>query len=490
MCGIVGIKQKDARQSVATMLETLRHRGPDDHGTAFVSEWSLGHVRLSVIDLKNGQQPMSGQSEETVIVYNGEIYNFKKLRAALGGEYDTLSDTEVLLKFYESEEPPESWLKKLDGMYALAIVGPKGLLLARDPLGVKPLYVGMAGKALVFASELKAVLTQTDRLLDFPPGHFYTTKRGVQPFYEIQQPETTKIGFEQAARQLKTLVRDCVKSRMISDVPVGVFLSGGLDSSIIAAIAVRENPNIKSFSVGLKDSPDLLAARDVAAFLKTDHYERIITPKEAVDATPKVIRLLESFDSSLVRSAVANYFLAELASKHVKVALSGEGADELFAGYSYLRDFPQKELDDELFSITTSLHNTNLQRCDRMSMAHGLEVRVPFLDKVSLVEFALALPSQFKINHKRGLDKWILREAFANMLPHETIWRKKAKFAEGAGLGDVLGNWATNQIRVTRPQKLRALNLRNAEEAFYYKTFRRAIPERNALHLVGRSRSL
>lgn len=490
MCGFVGVKLENAEEAVNTMLDQIEHRGPDDRRLATLASWSVGHVRLSVIDPEGAPQPMTSRSGRSTIVYNGEIYNFNELKAMLGADWKTKSDTEVLLALYESDRDPADWIRLLDGMFAFAIIGPKGLLLARDPLGVKPLYIGKVEDKLVFASEMKALLTQTHQFIEFPPGHFLASRGGVKQYYALPEDTKSDASFEKAAREVRRLLCDSVQSRMLSDVPLGAFLSGGLDSSIIAAIAVRQNRKLKTFSVGMEGSPDLAAAREVAQYLKTDHYERTFTPREAVDVLPKVIRQLESFDSALVRSAIPNYFLAELASQHVKVALSGEGADELFAGYEYLWKFKGEALRKELATITRSLFNTNLQRCDRMSMAHGLEVRVPFLDNSELVEYALALPSQFKLNRAQGVVKWVLREAFRDWLPAHIIDRKKEKFADGAGIGKILGVWASNQSITFGGAHVPPVKLRDREEALYYYVFHRCFKSAACTRLVGRSKSV
>jgi asparagine synthase (glutamine-hydrolysing) len=494
MCGIVGIKCSDGLAEVERMLAGIQHRGPDARRFSKAGDWSLGHARLSILDVAGGSQPMIDEKSGAQIVYNGEIYNFKELRSELGGKYRTESDTEVILRYHESGLKPEEWLPKLDGMYAFAIVDDDGLLLARDPLGIKPLYMGLKGNQVVFASEMKSVLAVTDRIMEFPPGHVYTSKGGGRAFRELHMEEAGLNGAEAISQELLSRLTDAVHSRLISDVPLGVFLSGGLDSSLIAALACQFSPHIKTFAVGIEGSPDLVAARSVAKHLGTDHYERIFTFEEAIQILPTVLYHLESFDAALVRSAVPNYFLSELAAKHVKVALSGEGADELFAGYKYLAAMEGEQLSKELIDITEALHFTNLQRCDRMSMAHGLEVRVPFLDDLRIVEFAMGIPVEYKRGPSGDVEKWILRKAVAGLLPDDIVWRKKLKFAYGAGLGNRLADWASTQIddkRFARAQaQYRAFGIRNKEEMAYFLLFRNRFPAEKILSLIGRSRSL
>ena len=264
-------------------------------------------------------------------------------------------------------------MRQLDGMFAFAIAQGDDLLLARDPLGIKPLYLGEKGDAVVFASEIKALRDGCKNVTEFPPGHIYSSKGGLTCYYEFGHADEDVTDAKAAQAGLRERLEAAVQKRLIADVPVGVFLSGGLDSSIISALARRHKDPLDSFSVATENSPDREPAQQMAEFLGTRHHERIYTIEDAIEALPQVIYYLESFDCALVRSAIPNFFLAKLAREHVKVALSGEGADELFAGYAYLKDVHLNDLRDELRQITAALHNTNLQRCDRMSMAHGLE---------------------------------------------------------------------------------------------------------------------
>lgn len=496
MCAIVGIKTDHGVKTVEEMLSRVAHRGPDDRKAVQAGRWAIGHARLSILDLQKGSQPMSGPGKKAHIVHNGEIYNFRELRDELGGKFKTDTDTEVILRLHQSGLPPEEWIRKLDGMFAFAIIDEDGLLLARDSMGVKPLYMGKHGDEIVFASELKALLKTADRIMEFPPGHVYTSKDGGRPFNpcETEEMPVSAEAPEALATELLAHLTDAVHSRMLADVPVGVFLSGGLDSSIIAALANQFQPGVKTFAVGMEGSPDLAAAKSVAAHLGTKHYEKVFTIEEAIRRLPIVIYHLESYDRGLVRSAVANFFLAELAAQHVKVALSGEGADELFAGYGYLKSMHGDKLRRELEDITAELHSTNLQRCDRMSMAHGLEVRVPMLDDARVVDFARTVPIQYKLEPKKLIEKWILRRSVEGLLPEEIVWRPKLKFAIGAGLGDRLAEWAesgiSDEIFASASQKYAGYDIRDKEELAYFLIFRKAFPVEKIAHLMGRSRSL
>jgi asparagine synthase (glutamine-hydrolysing) len=476
------------------MLSALQHRGPDDTGLHEDGSYSLGHVRLSIVDPVSGKQPMSSPDGGRHVVFNGEIYNHQELRQSLGSaDFRTNSDTEVLLHLGEAERDPRSWVPQLDGMFAFAVTSGGEITLARDPLGIKPLYIGARDGAMVFASEMKGILEVSEQVAEFPAGHVYSSSTGLKPYYSLDpgEPDIGSVG--PARRGVSQRLEDAVRKRLMGDVPVGVFLSGGLDSSIIACLASRHKRPLDTFSVGTEDSLDRGSAHQVADFLGSRHHEYVYTLAEAIESLPEIIYYLESFDSALVRSAIPNFFLCRLASEHVKVALSGEGADEIFAGYSYLKDIQSDDLHGELVSITDALHNTNLQRCDRMSMAHGLEVRVPFLD-VDLVEYAFRIGTDLKLRAPDRVEKWVLRKVAEGMLPNEIVWRKKAKFAVGSGLGDMLARFAESQITEAEFVREREIAdgvfLDSKEEMFYYRIFREQYPAERLLPLIGRSRSI
>ncbi|MBI4531561.1 MAG: asparagine synthase B [Candidatus Latescibacteria bacterium] len=492
MCGIAGILYGHDIRTVEKMITTLRHRGPDGHGLWHDAHCVLGHTRLSIIDLEGGAQPMSDPEGRSHIVFNGEIYNYRDLRAQIGEDrFCTQSDTEVILHLYR--EDPIRHVERLDGMFAYAIVKDGEITLARDPLGIKPLYIGWHNGSLAFASEIKALLKTCDTVKEFPPGYVYSSRTGLKRHYHLNPRSPNVSDIEAAKRGITERLQEAVRKRLIADVPVGVFLSGGLDSSLIAAFARRHKDPLDSFSVGTEDSPDRECAWHVAEFLGTRHHEYIYTIEKAIEALPEVIYYLESFDCSLVRSAIPNFFLAKLASHDVKVALSGEGSDELFAGYDYLKGIAPDVLQDELLYITCALHNTNLQRCDRMSMAHGLEVRVPFLD-VKLVDYAFRIPVGLKLPAQSKTEKWILRKVAEEVLPEEIVWRRKSKFAVGAGLGDKLAQFAEEQIGDAEFAHEREIGdglfLRSKEELLYYRIFSEQYPVDKFLPLIGRSRSV
>lgn len=494
MCGIAGIVGEPLRNGdLEIMLSRLDHRGPDDRGKCSQALTKLGHARLSIIDVDGGRQPLYNEDGTICIVFNGEIYNHLALRNCLEPRhrFKTQTDTEVILHLYE--EVGEKCAAMLDGMFAFAISdADRGLFLARDPLGIKPLYTSRHGDCLYFASEIKALQEVAQDYDEFPAGHCFCADYGLFSYFDLSDEVAIAPVEKNASVELRCLLERAVIKRLMSDVPLGVFLSGGLDSSIIAAIAARHIPSLKTFSVGTEDSEDRAYAVMGSDFLGTDHYERTYTLDDMLAVLPKVIYHLESYDAALVRSAVPNYFLAQLASEQVKVVLSGEGADEIFSGYHYLKDIDGSDLYTELVQITSALHNTNLQRCDRMSMAHGLEARVPFLD-VDVVRFALSLPNDLKYGPD-NVEKWILRQAFTEYLPEQIVFRRKSKFSEGCGSSLALAAVAEEDISDADFDRNCELPdggiLRNKEELMYYRIFSDLFPSDSAHKAIGRSRSL
>jgi len=441
MCGIAGEHGQVRVDEGRRMLAQLEHRGPDDEGEVRVKGSWLGHRRLSIVDVESGHQPLATGDEQLWLVGNGEVYNHEQVREWLGaGEYSTRSDNEVALHLLRERGP--SALGELEGMFAFLAAGADGSFVAcRDPVGIKPLYWAEGDGAVRFASEIAAFAPEwRPHVKTFPPGHQWTPERGLERFARAVPP--VPAGGRPSPDELRDVLVKSVGRQLMGDVPVGVFLSGGLDSSLVAAIAARRleesGERLQTFAVGLEASSDLLAARSAAEFLGSRHHERVYTAEEAVAAVPGVVRAIEHFDPSLVRSAVPNYLLAEMTARHVKVVLTGEGADELFAGYEYLRELRGPgELRDEIVRTVEGLHELNLQRCDRVTMAHGLEARVPFLDR-EVIATALRIPAEEKLAGPDEPEKRLLREAFEGWLPEELLWREKEQFGDGSGASSVL----------------------------------------------------
>ena len=446
MCGIAGIWGAEDKSLVHAMLDRLAHRGPDGRGIVSCSgAGTIGSVRLAIIDPEGGAQPLFNEDRLLALVANGEIYNYPALRAALAPRhrFATGSDSEAVLHLFEDHAAGA--LPRLDGMFAIALAHPGGLLLARDPLGIKPLYYAWNGRLgarlrLRFASELKALADAPHPVRILPPGGLFDTRTGPASFATIALPNLLPPDADALGARIRETLRACVESHLMSDVPLGVFLSGGLDSSIVAALMRPLAPEMHSFSVGAAGSEDLAMARIVADALGTVHHEATFTAADIARELPAIVRHLESFDRHMVMHAIPNWFCAKLAARSVKVALSGEGADEIFAGYFYFQRYADPEvLRREIHRTVADLHQTNLQRVDRMTMAHGVECRVPYVTP-EMTALALAIPTQLKVRDDRGarFGKWILRHAFSGVLPDEIIWGSKRNFGDGSGTTSML----------------------------------------------------
>jgi len=474
------------------MLARIRHRGPDDTGSlAFDQAW-LGHQRLSIIDVMGGHQPLADVDESAWIVGNGEIYNHERLTAGLpDGVLRTKSDTEAALHMVMRDGP--AGVTRLNGMFALAMADSGGGgLVARDRVGVKPLYwIPDPGRTL-FASELGA-FDEADRprVTAFPAGCLWTPRAGLVRYAHAVPVEVRPARRAPTDRwdnvvldEVRTAVVEAVCRRMMSDVPVGVFLSGGLDSALVAAIAAPEaaarGGRLPTFAVGTSDSTDLAAARTVAKHVGSDHHEIVVTADDIGHALDEAVTVIEHFDPALVRSAVPNLLLAREASRSVKVVLTGEGADELFAGYSYMHEdkFADPDaLQAELVRSVEQLHGLNLQRCDRTTMFYGLEAREPFLD-TALVRTAMRLPPEWKQRTDGRPEKALLREAFTGWLPEDLLSRDKEQFGDGTGAGTVLAKIAAARVAAADPQAVPdeppdCWALRSEEEIMYYELWER-----------------
>ncbi|MFA4928444.1 MAG: asparagine synthase B [Patulibacter sp.] len=489
MCGIVAQHGGDDVVELERMLERLHHRGPDERGIKTLEHGWLGHTRLSIVDLAHGRQPLANAAGDAWLVGNGEIYNHAQVRAEIGDQrFLTMSDNEVGL--YLMEHDSVDALAQLNGMFAFVMATADGrFVAARDAVGIKPLYWARPPRSprgsehegvTRFASEMHAFDPDWQPYVEpFPPGHVWTPEGGLERFASAvpEGPLVAPHG-DYVAGTREVLVR-AVEHQMMGDVPVGVFLSGGLDSSIVAAIAARwchrHGTTLKTFAIGTQGSPDIAAARRVAEFVGAEHREFAYDADDALEVLPEVVRSIESFDPGLVRSAVPNYLLARETSEHIKVVLTGEGADELFAGYAYMAEITDaEELHAELERTVRSLHNLNLQRCDRVTMAHGLEARVPFLD-LDVIRWALSLPAAEKFTTPARLEKALLREAFTGWLPDDLLWRVKAEFGDGSGARDVLSEAIEAEItdaELAAERDAVRPPLRSKEELAYYRVWR------------------
>lgn len=418
------------------MLKQIAHRGRD------LRQWrdfdrfgSIGINRLSIIDLARGDQPIFNEDGTLAVVCNGEIYNHEAIRRDLANdhEFNSLSDVEVILHLYE--EYGDDAVKFLDGMFAFILFDlRKGrVLIGRDHIGIKPLWYreDEENNTIYVASEVKALVRHGEEgIRELPPGCIWTSDKGTVRYWEPAL-STSSPDFQLC----RGLLTHAVRKRMMSDVEVGTFLSGGLDSSIVTALAARENPKIRAFTVGMEGSPDVAMARRVAEHLGIEHIVKTFNVDDMIELLPEAIYYIESYNPSMVTGAVVTYMCSQLAVDHgVKVALCGEGADELLGGYSAVRSLTFLDLRRKLHELIHNLHRTELKRLDRMSMAATLEARVPFLDK-AFVQYAFNLPSDEKIKdiEEKRIEKWHLRKAFEDLLPDDLIWREKCPFDQGSG---------------------------------------------------------
>jgi asparagine synthase (glutamine-hydrolysing) len=456
MCGFVCLWRVGDEALAERMVRQIAHRGPDALAVARLPDAPvvMAHCRLSIIGPDDGAQPI--HQTDDLLVVNGEIYNHEDLRAILGeSAFETASDSETILHLFRSGA--SRWISKLDGMFAFVLATRDRIIAARDPLGIKPLFMARIGEGLAFASELKAFDGVPVDAVEFvPPGGLFDSRDGWRQWYRTPHGAAeAEEGFDvdYTAKELRLVLEEAVAKWMVADVEVGSFLSGGLDSSIIAAIAqkIRKETGrgpLRTFAVGLEGSPDLDAARAVADHIGSTHREMVFGPDDVASALPHVIYHLESADVDLVRSAIPTLFAARVAREDVKAVLTGEGADELFAGYAYHHDYADnpRALADELTRSLGAMHNINLQRVDRVTMSEGLEARTPFLDR-ELIDFAQSIPAELKLRRidpdaieatGETTEKWILRKACADLLPAKLVWRKKAQFDEGSGTVDAL----------------------------------------------------
>lgn len=480
-------------EAVTRMMDRLRHRGPDGSGLVTHGRAVLGQTRLAIVDVEGGQQPLADPERRHYAVGNGEIYNHAALRRRFDAfQFQTGSDAEVVLPAYRQL----GWegVRALEGMFSYALSDGSGFCAARDPLGIKPLYYGRRRGAMLFASEMGALDGEVDEVAEFPPGYCFTPEDGLVPFYHVPRRTGVVIDPVEAMTIVRTALTEAVQSHLMSDVPVGAFLSGGLDSSLLAMLARRELPELHTFAIGMDGSSDLAAAETVARAIDSRHHVCELTPDMIAADLEAVVMALESYDAALVRSAVPTWFVSRLAAntltdagERIKVVLTGEGADELFAGYDYLQAFSGPALEDELSRLLESLHNLNLQRVDRMTMAHSLEARVPFLS-TDVVERMMRIHPVLKHSGAFGEPKGLLRSAFEGCLPSEILWRKKLEFAQGSSVSDCIGALAEARVSEREWSQARrdGLPVESREELYYYNVLRQRISTPWRTGTIGR----
>ena len=485
MCGILGVfdlktESEKLRPTVLEMSKKIRHRGPDWSGIYCNENVILAHERLAIVDPSSGQQPLYSEDENLILAVNGEIYNHQDIRAKMNGTYafQTQSDCEVILALYR--EKGIDFLEDLNGIFAFALYDKtnNSYFIARDHMGIIPLYMGwdVHGNFYV-ASELKALEGVCNKIEEFLPGHYLHSEEGsLKPWYtrewnsyDAVKNNTTDIN------RLRDALEDAVHRQLMSDVPYGVLLSGGLDSSIVSAIAKKyaskrvENqdstdawwPQLHSFAVGLKGSPDLIAAKKVADHIGTVHHEIYFTVQEGLDAISDVIYHLETYDVTTIRASTPMYLLARvIKSMGIKMVLSGEGADEIFGGYLYFHKAPDaKSFHEETVRKLGKLHLYDCLRANKSLAAWGIEGRVPFLDK-EFMDVAMSINPEDKLIKDGKIEKWVLRKAFENYLPQEVTWRQKEQFSDGVGY-----NWI-DSLKELVNEKVTDDELQNAKYRF------------------------
>ncbi len=502
MCSILGVFRTRSdldvtalRRKALERSQTQRHRGPDWSGV-YVDEGAiLVHERLAIVDPEGGSQPLCTADGNLALAVNGEIYNHRELKCELRESHVFLtgSDCEIVNALYR-EDSPGSFLNRLNGIFAFALwdrVNSRALI-ARDPIGVCPLYWGHDRDGLLWvASEMKALIGICADVAQFPPGYFFDTATGALVRYYVRpwRDYAATQGVSVSPLELRDALEHSVHRQLMSDVPYGVLLSGGLDSSIVAACAARYSmrrvedddrtdawwPRLHSFAIGLEGSPDLAAAATAAAAVGTVHHGFRFTFEEGVDALPEVIRHIESYDVTTVRASTPMYLLARrIKAMGVKMVLSGEGADEIFGGYLYFHKAPSAEaFHEETVRKLDALHMYDCLRANKSMMAWGVEPRVPFLDR-EFLDVAMRMDATEKMSRGGRIEKSILREAFAGYLPQSILWRQKEQFSDGVGYGwiDGLKAYAESQVS-DKDLSLAAtrfdINPPQTKEAYWYR---------------------
>ena len=503
MCSILGVFDlrpgadlQPLRPLALSLSARQRHRGPDWSGVHAEANALLVHERLAIVDPAGGAQPIHSADGELALAVNGEIYNHRELERRLAKPYgfQTGSDCEVINALYRDGEASGTWLGRLNGIFAFALwdAQAKRVLIARDHMGICPLYWGHdADGRLWVASEMKSLVRICDDVAAFPPGHVYDSATGeLTHWYKRAWRDYDAVqGVAADKAELREAFERAVHRQLMSDVPYGVLLSGGLDSSLVAACAAKfarkrvEDddkgeawwPRLHSFAIGLEGSPDLAAAQIAADALGTVHHGFTYSFAEGLDALPEVIRHIETYDVTTIRASTPMFLLARrIKAMGVKMVLSGEGSDELFGGYLYFHKAPNaREFHEELVRKLDALHSFDCLRANKSMMAWGVEPRVPFLD-VEFMDVAMRMDAKHKMSGGGKIEKSILREAFEGYLPQEILWRQKEQFSDGVGYGWIDGLKAHAEANVsdadfTAAEQRFPINPPQTKEAYFYR---------------------
>jgi asparagine synthase (glutamine-hydrolysing) len=503
MCSILGVFDFRPgadlhllRPLALSLSARQRHRGPDWSGVHVDAHALLVHERLAIVDPAGGAQPIRSVDGALVLAVNGEIYNHRELERRLATPYalQTGSDCEVINALYRDGESPPTWLGRLNGIFAFALwdAAEQRVLIARDHMGICPLYWGHDAEGRIWvASEMKAIARICHDVAAFPPGHVFDSTTGeLTHWYKRAWRDYDAVqGVAADKRELREVFERAVHRQMMSDVPYGVLLSGGLDSSLVAASAAKFArkrveyddkveawwPRLHSFAIGLDGSPDLAAAEIAAEALGTVHHGFIYSLEEGLDALPEVIHHIETYDVTTIRASTPMYLLARrIKAMGVKMVLSGEGSDELFGGYLYFHKAPNaREFHEELVRKLDALHSFDCLRANKSMMAWGVEPRVPFLD-VEFMDVAMRMDARHKMAGNGKMEKSILREAFEGYLPTEILWRQKEQFSDGVGYGWIDGLKAHAKANVSDAAFADvatrfAINTPTTKEGYFYR---------------------
>ena len=515
MCSIFGVLElrqdlKSVRKMALRQSRLLRHRGPDWSGIYTADNAVLAHERLSIVDVNTGAQPILSESGRQALAVNGEIYNHQDIRDRFEGSYQfrTQSDCEVILPLYL--EKGTEFLEELSGMYAFCLYDEEKdfWMMARDPIGIIPLYYGHDAHGQLFvASEMKALMDVCNQVHEFPPGHYWCSGlEEPQTWYQRDWMEYETV--EDAATDraaLRQSLEDAVVSHLMTDVPYGVLLSGGLDSSITAALAAKHAemrvedheekpawwPRLHSFAIGLEGSPDLAAAQKAADHIGTVHHGFTFTIQEGLDALEEVIYHLETYDVTTIRAATPMFLMArKIRAMGIKMVLSGEGADEIFGGYLYFHKAPNgRAFHEETVRKLSRLHSYDCLRANKSMSAWGVEARVPFLDK-EFLDVAMSINPADKMITGDRIEKQILREAFSHLLPESIAWRQKEQFSDGVGYGWIDGVKEFTDEHVSDAEMARAggrfpFNTPVSKEAYWFRSvFEQHFPLASAAQTV------
>ena len=521
MCGIVcafDLKQtaEELRPQVLEMSKKVRHRGPDWSGIYSHKNAILAHERLAIVDPASGKQPLYSEDKKLILAANGEIYNHRELRKQFEGKYNfqTESDCEVILALYK--EKGVHFIDEMNGIFGFAIydVEKDEYFVARDHMGIIPLYMGWDSNGTFYvASELKALEGVCTKIELFPPGHYLTSKDGqLKRWYHRDWMEYDVVKENQTSiNEIHDALEAAVHRQLMSDVPYGVLLSGGLDSSVTSAIAKKYAskrvesddtqaawwPQLHSFSVGLEGSPDLAAAQLVADHIGTIHHEIKFTIQEGLDAIKDVIYNLETYDITTIRASTPMYLMARvIKSMGIKMVLSGEGADELFGGYLYFHKAPNaKEFHEETVRKLNKLHMYDCLRANKSLASWGIEGRVPFLDK-EFMDVAMSINPQDKMINGERMEKWVVRKAFENYLPESVVWRQKEQFSDGVGyswidtLKEVVNTKISDEQLENAHYRFPIQTPQNKEEFYYRSIFEEHFPSDTAALSVPQEASV